>query len=47
LYYKRKKQDIYAARQNEDKNTHYDYGKVHVDYSSGLIGENENIKDSR
>lgn len=47
MYYKRKKHDVSSVKQSEDKYTHYDYGKVHVDYSSGLIGENENIKDSR
>ncbi|SKA79637.1 hypothetical protein SAMN05443428_103103 [Caloramator quimbayensis] len=47
MFYKIKRQDILNLKQQEDKDIRYDYGKVRVDVSSGLIGENEKIKDSR
>lgn len=47
VFYKIKRQDILNLKQQEDKDIRYDYGKVRVDVSSGLIGENEKIKDSR
>lgn len=42
-----KKQAVSTVKQREDRFSRYDYGKVRVDMASGLIGENENIKDSR
>lgn len=47
MFYKLKRQDISNLKQREDKNLRYDYGKVKVDLASGLVGENEKIKDSR
>lgn len=49
LYYKNKKTNktVSNAYQTEDKNDRYDYGKVSVDISSGLLGNNEKIRDSR
>jgi hypothetical protein len=49
LYYKNKKNNkaVSSVYQNEDKNNRYDYGKARVDISSGLVGDNEKIRDSR
>ncbi|MCX7883774.1 MAG: hypothetical protein N2448_01880 [Caloramator sp.] len=47
MFYKSKRQDISNLKQIEDKSLRYDYDKVRIDFSSGLIGENEKIKDSR
>lgn len=42
-----KRQDVSNVKQKEDKFLRYDYGKVKVDFSSGIIGENEKIRESR
>lgn len=47
MYSKFRTQEVSTVKQREDKNTRYDYGKVRVDLASGLVGENENIRDSR
>jgi hypothetical protein len=47
LYYKDKRPEVSSVKQREDKYSRFDYGKVRVDFSSGLVGENQNIKDSR
>jgi hypothetical protein len=47
LYHKTKRQQVSTMNQKEDKNTRFDYGKTRVDFSSGIVGENENIRDSR
>jgi hypothetical protein len=47
LFYKGKHIDVSNIKQKEDKYERFDYGKVRVDYSSLIVGENENIKDSR
>ncbi|WP_168190152.1 hypothetical protein [Caloramator sp. E03] len=47
MFYKSKRQDISNIKQIEDKNSRYDYGKVKVDLASGLVGDNEKIRDSR
>ncbi|TDT50799.1 hypothetical protein [Fonticella tunisiensis] len=47
MYYSGKRCDISKVKQREDKHTRFDYGKVRVDLSSALVGENEKIKDSR
>jgi hypothetical protein len=47
LYSKFKKNDMSGVKQNEDKYSRFDYGKVRVDFSSGLVGEKEKIKEIR
>lgn len=47
MFYKGKKQDVSIVKQREDKYSRFDYGKFRVDMASGIIGQEENIKDSR
>jgi hypothetical protein len=47
LYHKGKRQNVSTLNQKEDKNTRFDYGKTRVDFSSGIVGENESMRDCR
>lgn len=49
MFYKCKKnnKEVSRAYQSEDKNERYDYGKTRIDISSGIIGDNDKIRDSR
>lgn len=47
LYYKGKRTKVSDVKQYEDKGIRFDYEKFKVDFHSSLIGNEENIKDSR
>ena len=47
LYHRIKSQNVSNVKQREDKYSRFDYSKVNVNFTSGIIGGEENMKDSR
>lgn len=47
LYHRIKSQNVSNVKQKEDKYSRFDYSKVSVNFTSGIIGGEGNMKDSR
>lgn len=47
VYCRIKYQEVSTVKQREDKNSRFDYSKVRVNFISGIIGVEGNMKDSR
>lgn len=47
MYHRIKSQGVSDVKQKEDKYSRFDYSKISVNFTSGTIGGEGNMKDSR